>query len=525
MKDVFNRVSIPERFLRQLWKRQEFTTSSLTTVDSKPLTIFSPGTFNADAGPDFLDALVKIGDITYRGDVELHQTLEEWKVHAHDKDPRYNRVVLHVVFDAGSADIPSLTKSKRTVPVLILKPYLTGPYRDIWRKMIFDERAERIAYIKCYRKNHAVEQEIITAWLKKLATERMELKIRRFDERLRQLAEWEELRIQEPPTRYGEIPFGVSPEDLPPPAIRPSPKLFAKTSLWSQLLYEGIFEALGFSKNREPFLRLAQNVPLERIMAVTEQHAERVIDPTTLAEAYLFGAAGLLEVDLRPLDSATKQYVRQLRSIWKSIRPTFAHEVLDPSDWKFFRLRPDNFPTVRIAGAARFLTRSRTTQLLRAIVQTIKAEQSPKEKHGALESLFIVPADGFWQTHYHFGHDAKRTLSTLIGKSRANEIIANVVVPIALLYARMFKDRDARHGALQIFQHSPPLSENSITKIIAQQLIKNKLTHASAMMQQGMLQLYKYYCVEERCGECAVGKVVFYNSTKRAVQPDTKETL
>jgi hypothetical protein len=505
-------VSIPERFLRQLWKRQEFTTASLTSVDGKPISILSSGTLNADAGPDFLDALVKIGNITYRGDVELHQTLQEWKQHAHDKDPRYNRVILHVMFEGEAASLPSFTKSKRRVPLLILKPYLSGPYRDIWQKMILDERAERIMFIKCHGKNNNVDTEIVTSWLKKLAIERMELKVRRFEERLREIAEEENLRIKEPMLRYGTIPFGVNPEELPPPTP-PSPRLFTKSSLWSQLLFEGIFEALGFVKNREPFLRLAQNVRLERIHNLFEQFPKNEVIPA--AEGLLFGAAGLLDGDIRSLDAPSKQYVQHLRSIWKTIRPTYTREILHPSEWKFFRLRPENFPTVRIAGAVRFFTGTAKANLLKTLIQTMKGEQSSKEKLHTLASMFTVAADGFWQTHYHFSHATKGTLTTLIGKTRANEIIVNVVVPIALLYARMFKDKDVRHGTLQIFQHAAPLAENSVTKIITQQLmhpvygVKDKLPRPTAMTQQGMLQLYKYYCVEERCAECAVGKVVF----------------
>lgn len=502
-------ISIPERFLRQLWKHQEFTTTSLTTIDGRPITILSRGTLNTDAGPDFLDALVRIGNVTYRGDVELHQTLEEWKQHAHDRDSRYNRVILHVVFDGEMTTFPSLTKSKRTVPVLLLTPYLTGSYRDIWQKMILDERAERIAFIKCYGKNNAVEPDIIATWLRKLAIERMELKVRRFEERLRDLAEMEHLRIGEPFARYGEIPFGINPEDLPPPASTPPTRLFNKSSLWSQLLYEGIFEALGFSKNREVFLRLSQNVPLERIRTLAEPDAHRVVDSVTLAEAHLFGAAGLLDIDLRSLDTASRHYVRHLRSVWKGLRPTHTREILHPSDWKFFRLRPENFPTVRIAGAARFFTDCSKMNLLKTIIQTIKADRPYKERIQTLESMFIVPADGFWQTHYHFSHHTKGTLTTLIGKTRADEIIMNAVVPIVLLYARIFKDKEARHAALQMSQHCRPLAENSVTKIVTRQLLSGRMHRPSAMTQQGMLQLYKYYCVEERCAECAVGKIVF----------------
>lgn len=505
-----HQVSIPERFLRQLWKRQEFITTALSTIDGRPVTILSPGTLNADAGPDFTDALVNIDNVTYRGDVELHQTLEEWKQHAHDKDARYNSVVLHVVFDGNASAHPSLTKSRRPVPVMILRPYLSGPFRDIWKKMIFDERTERITLIKCYGKNIGAGPEIVHRWVWKLAVERMELKVRRYDERLRELAEQEQLRLQEPLPRYGEIPFGVNPDDLPPPSLPLPSKLFTKSSMWLQLLYEGIFEALGFAKNREPFLRLAQLVTLEQYSVLLEQCSSE--EAVVATEGLLFGVAGLLDMDSRPLDVEEKQYIKRLRSCWEMMRTTYRGEYLHNSDWRFFRLRPENFPTVRIAGAARLMTKRLRSQFLKSVILILKSEQSPKEQFSSLESLLITPADGFWLTHYHFGRRTTGRQTTLIGKSRAGDIVVNVVLPIVLLYARIFKDRDIRRNALQMFQQSPPLAENAVTNIITRQLIQpvfgTTMKQFSAMSQQGMLQLFKYYCVEERCRECAVGKAV-----------------
>jgi hypothetical protein len=136
-------------------------------------------------------------------------------------------------------------------------------------------------------------------------------------------------------------------------------------------------------------------------------------------------------------------------------------------------------------------------------------ELESSDKLRQFESLLIISADEYWKTHYRFGEETPAPLTKLIGKSRAGEIILNVFFPVSLLYARIFKDRDVRQGILDIFTHCPPQTENTIVRTIAAQLIKDKIKLDSAMLQQGALQLYKLYCVDERCTDCAVGREVF----------------
>lgn len=497
---------IPERFLRQLWKHQHFKKLSLTTTDGRPITVFSSGTVNVDAGPDFVDALIKIGTITYRGDVELHQTLAEWQQHAHDTDPKYNRVVLHVVFKTESVHLPSLTKSKRAIPVLVLAPYLSGPLRDVWQKMILDERSERLRHIKCFSRNTNAPSPLIHSWMRKLAGERMEFKVQRFEERLKDLVEREQRRIREPLVRYGTIPFGLNPDEIPTPTRSFARRDFTNVHLWEQLLYEGALEALGYAKNREPFLRLAQNIPLERIRTMIENDSTERRGVVT--EALLFGAAGLLNV--KAGDAESRRYIKELKSTWKNLQPRYRGEVLHQADWQFFRLRPENFPTVRLAGAAQLILRMLEKDFFKTIIQIVKSRgTAAKEKIRSLEGMFIIPTHDFRPSHDRPRKKTQAAIPRPIGKNRADDIIINVVIPICLLYARIFKEGNIRQAALEIFKECSPLNENTVTRTMETQLIKGKFSLNSAMLQQGALQLYKFYCVEERCAECAVGKVVF----------------
>jgi hypothetical protein len=374
--------------------------------------------------------------------------------------------------------------------------------------MILGERAERLDTIKCFEKNENVEPALIERWLGKLAVERIELKVRRFEDRLRDVVIQSEPVFNEPPSAYGEIPFGVNPEDLPPPGPTLTPRDFARVGYWEELLYEGILEALGYAKNQEPFKKLALNLPLRELQRLTydTHEAERPL----MLEAIHFGAAGLLEEPEARLDEDSRKHLAKLLRAWKSIRSKYKGPLLEEAEWQFFRLRPDNFPTIRVAAAAQCAERFLSRGYFREIIQTLKnADLKSKEKFRRIESLLMIDADGFWANHYTFGKPSGKNLGKLIGKSRAGEIILNVVIPVSLLYARTYKDKDVRKGALGVFEECSPLAENSVTRTIDKQLLKGKYALNSALAQQGALQLYKLYCVEERCAECAVGKEVF----------------
>ncbi len=497
--------NIPERFLRQLWKNQLFSTTNLHTTANQPVEIISPGKLNQDGGPDFLDACIRIDGIIYRGDVEIHQRNDEWFEHKHQQDQKYNSVILHVILHADGKTTCPTTESNRAIPVLAIDHYLNSTYRSTWEKMILNERAERLTTLRCFSQNDSIEISTIQKWLDKLAVDRIEFKVRRFEERVKEMIQQEQLRVKEPPPRYADTPFGLNPEELPSPAPKFSQKDYRNIHLWEQLLYEGIMEALGYSKNQEPFLKLARNVSL-KFIADMPDHASQE-DKILHYESILFSVAGLIPSRGELLDKETKNYTRQLRTIWKQFQKLYHNECLQKSEWQFFRLRPDNFPTIRIAGVARLLKKLSQDALFKSIIQTTKSgEIKSKEKFLYLEQLFIVTVDGFWSNHYRFGELSNKSIPTLIGKNRADEIVLNVVIPICLLYARVFRDKDVRQGTLKIFEQSPPVSANTIIKTMEDQLIKSRLKLHSAMLQQGTLQLYKFYCAINRCNDCRIGQ-------------------
>lgn len=497
---------IPERFLRQLWKHHLFHSTDLATVEGLPVEILSAGTLNNDGGPDFTNARVRIDGIIYAGDVELHRDMKEWLQHAHHLDRKYNGVILHVVLRADCAE-PQRTHSNRVIHVLALDRYLTGPLRESWHEMIMNERAERLATIRCCSVNDTVEPSYLREWLEKVGMERMEMKIRRFEERLKELVDERRNVVMEPASGYAEVPYGVNPEDLPPPGPSYTQRDFATASVWEQLLFEGICLGLGYSKNQESLTRLAQNVRLSAL--IPDMKVMGGTGAEIRVEGILFGAAGLLPSPRTLNERESRCYVRRLRREWKEFKRAYHGEVLDPAAWQFFRLRPENFPTRRIAAAARVALRLRTSGMFRAVISTVRdACREPARSFGELEAMMTIPADGVWKDHYRFEERSPHVTGTLIGRQRAGDIVLNVLLPISFLYARIFKIREVRDGAMALYRSARHVPDNSITRIMESQLLKKRISLDSPLFQQGALQLYKMYCVEERCGECAIGRAL-----------------
>jgi hypothetical protein len=265
-------------------------------------------------------------------------------------------------------------------------------------------------------------------------------------------------------------------------------------------------EGLGYSKNREPFLRLARAVTLRNILALGVPSNREEL------QALLLGAAGLLPSSRTVHDKESRAYLRQLVRLWRSQRRNYRSSVLHAADWQLFPTRPANFPTVRITAACQLIDRILRADLFRSLMETLKEQADGTTTLGSIRASLRVTPDPFWSHHYRFTPPTKRALQPL-GEHRMDELIANTIVPLALLYARIFKDPAIRRGALQLFDSLPSPGENSITRCVREQLLRGNIEITSAAFQQGVLQLYKFYCSEERCGECEIGEVLFGKAT------------
>ncbi len=477
-------IHIHERFLRHIWRKQYLRTLELMTSDGRTLEIITPGIPNADAGPDFLDARIRVDGRILCGDVELHKRNGDWTRHFHSRDNRYNRVVLHVVLYDDHAPDP-VTASGRSIPVLSLQRFLDDSFRAVWDRSIADDRAERSCTLPCSGLSIDASQDGHLRWLTHLFNERMELKLRRFEGRLKELIDEQRLALREPKLRYyGDI------DEIPVPNHEYTQHDFAPRWLWEQVLYEGIFEALGYSKNREPFLKLSRNVRLdflrERITISNSNHA-------AVLRAILFGVAGFLSAD-RCERKGNGSDDAMIVNSWRENASFYKRERLQRAEWTFFRLRPNNFPTRRLKAGAALVQRFLEEDIVQKMIRIIKSDGTNRTRICELRLLMTV------------GRDEQ---SALLGRLRIDDIIINTILPLTLLYARVFKDPDIRETIQHLVMEYPSLGENTITRLIRSAVpgIGN-LLHG-ALVQQGMLHLHNFYCTENRCKECEIGQRVF----------------
>ena len=302
------KLNINESFICRIWEGGSNYFSNLFTSDNEPVEVLDTGKRNPDGGPDYKNAKVRIGKKTLAGDIEVHRDFSGWLEHNHPKDRKYVSVVLQVVmWDSKERTSPKL-RIKRDVPTVILSKFLNQSIHKIWREII-DSPSEKFL-LPCYGKSSAISDKEIEKWFTALSVERLNMKTRRIRERI---------------TELGKESTGSRKQEF----------FIRKSGLWEQVFYEYTFEALGFSKNKEPMLKLADNLRLVKIKPIMSKSN---LEQTILIQSLLFGSSGML-FDVRVKDD----YVNALKSTWENLKDSFKIPQQNKSEWNFFRLRPQNF--------------------------------------------------------------------------------------------------------------------------------------------------------------------------------------
>lgn len=470
-----------ETSIRRLW--EQLTPSSLLhTTDNRPLVVLSPGVPNCDAGPDYSNALIRIGGRLYRGDVEVHRDERDWNLHRHHTDVHYNRVVLHVVGSSNGPESSARTRGKRSIPTLVLRPApIDAQSAAVNARHSSDE-------CRCHAMAFAASARRLRQVLHRLGRERIERRVRTFEARLNELLREEHWRVRE-----GEAWYGTS---FPGGTFWSTHELSA-TAAWDQLLYEGLMEGMGYAKNKRPFSALAQHVPLHMLRPRADQEPDRLM-------ALLFGAAGLLPSTRGMKERACREYVLRLRKMWNEMRALFRSPLLHEGDWLFFRLRPANFPTARLAAMGHLLPlllRNNGLQRILGIFRT--AGVAPRKRRERLQQLLAFVPDPFWSAHLHFRGSGPGP-SIALGPDRIDAIIFNTFVPAALLYARLLGDRAMRMHARALARALPAPPRNSVIRFVDRNVLRGEAVIDSAVTHHGGIELYRTFCERRRCGECPI---------------------
>lgn len=412
-----------ERLLHTVWQYSLYT-PSLKTIDGETITVIHPGRYNTNAGPDFLEAKIKVGDTTLAGHVEMHVRSSDWDKHGHEHDKAYKNVVLHVVYEHDTDTGPANT------PVLCIAPFIA---KEVISKY------EYLAYTKdslpCAAHLSHVKDITKYSWLTRLLAERWEEK----------LGTWEEL-------------------------------LDESAGDWSSLLYWRLAANFGFKVNADAFLALAKSLPVN----ILAKHRENLLQ----VEALLYGQAGMLEDDMDGV------YPNALKTEYNYLRKKYKLQPIPVHSWKYMRLRPANFPTIRIAQFAALIHRS--VHLFSVIIE--------KSTVNEMMPLFDVKAGHYWETHYSFGEATEKDTKKNLGKSSIQNIIINTVAPIKFLYASRQSTEREQEQALKLLDELPAESNHIIDVLAA-----HNWPPANASQSQAQIQLYNNYCTKKRCLDCAIG--------------------
>lgn len=442
--------SMPEHVVRAIWYDRLFEEEGLRTDTGIPLRVLFPGWWNRSEGPDFRGAQIQFGGRLVTGDVEIHCGHGCWKQHGHDRDPRYDAVVLEVVMSAQPPTTPPVTSKGRRVACLLLGNYVSDDAEALAARLGTRRGPEEAAASQGRCASLAAAGH--TGPLRRL---------------LELAGEW---RILAKAQALGERVRRAGPD---------------------QTLYEEAMAACGYSRYKEHFRALARGLPYERLR-------QMVLEDPMLGEAALFHMAGLLPT-VEGSDCAHLKRLKQLQegrlSGLKSLGLT----------WEKVGVRPNNYPERRLAGAVMFIARTAREGLTACLDRIWSEEHSPASRRKAFAALFPVTM-GYWTTHYGWDGKPPARPTAMLGAGRIQSIIGNVFLPGALALARERKDRALEEGVFEFFARFPREPDNALLEAMELRLFgAPKIMKHTFRTQQGMLQLYHDWCrFNPACERCTV---------------------
>ena len=438
-----NRINISEKQAALIW--QQAAGTKLTSTDGQKFHVIYPGRMNGDTGPDFRDAAIANKSRLIKGDIEVHVRSSDWYRHGHDADVEYNNVILHVVMwpDCNSATV---LQSGTEIPVLCLAQALPHQAYLLPHTLPCFSILDHID-------RHALKKILDTAG----------------EQKFRQKA-----------TRFlADI-------------LDRAPGMSAIGQMAGQVLLRGMMRALGYAKNTKPFEGLADRMPLTSVESQEGLAAK---------QALLLGTAGLLPSQRRQIGTVKEREIQELEQIWRCTGGNL--KTMEESDWHLSRIYPNNSPVRRIVAQSYLLERYTRGKLLVGILQTV-ADAPPSGGHRLLQNGLTVDSTGYWRDHFDFGARSRTKISALLGLSKAGEVAVNVILPFAFSWGELTHDADLADHALQLYRCYPGLPENCLTRHMAKQLRLEEVSDFTSCQQQGLIHIFRSYCREGRCSECAL---------------------
>jgi hypothetical protein len=488
-------IKIPENLLYDIWQKQSYN-SPLKTETGEDISILDVGNRNEDlAGPDFKNARIRIGNLTFVGDIEIDCNYSDWKAHGHNIDNKYNSVILHAALLNKNHQSYVYTRNGRKVPSICFSNFIEKQLIENLKMNMTEVKNEVAEKLKCSSSTTSVDDEVKEKFLSKLGIERFHKKCNKIYDRLKELQFLSELNIKEPVIAY-ELTSQFHERKF-------QHKDFVKKEIWQQLFYELIFEALGYSKNKAQMVELAQSANINFLRKIETDGV--LVDKY---EALLLYISGLVKSPDKIINKDSKDYIERIMLNWNSVKPFYDGKFMDESSWHFFRLRPQNFPTIRIAGGARLIKEVLHGNMISIVAKKITEIHNLTVLINSLRSLFVIKSDGFWKTHFVFDQITNGEIKYFVGATRADEIVVNVILPYFAIYFEIFGNPQLTKKILKVYSIYQQRSENQIIIDVANSLQLNDQSHKT-ILAQGMIDLFRNYCSKNKCLECEIGKTIF----------------
>jgi hypothetical protein len=413
-----------ERLLQYIWQYQKFDPANLQTTQGQAIYIQQLGYLNTNAGPDFLEAKVLISNVLWAGQIELHVQASHWHAHAHESNPAYQNVILHVVWEADKQIFDS---NHNPIPTLELKSRVDATFLIRYQQLMENKQP-----IPCYN-----SFDTVNSFQKIVAMEQLLI------QRLQHKAEYV-LQI-----------------------------LDKNNGDWEQTAFVLLARGMGFGLNALPMERLAAETPLKHLLKN---------DNLLATEAMLFGQAGML-------GGLPDPYARQLQAEYNFWKAKYQlNSSIQYFEWKFMRLRPNNFPTKRIAELAQLIHKN----------GSLFSKFLFFENNSELKAALQLPPHAYWQNHVNFSENTQKQNVTF-GADSANLLIINVVVPIIAAYSIYKAQPDFMDKAIDLLLSLPP-ENNRITRFW-----KNlNLEISNAAQSQAAIEWYNNLCMKKQCLSCSI---------------------
>lgn len=421
-----------EEFLHFVWQNLYFSQENLQNTLGESLKIVDTGKYNPNEGADFENAIILINGKSYKGHVEIHLKSSDWLKHKHEQNPKYQNIILHVVWENDIAPTNNMPTC-----VLELKGRVNSTLLQNYKRLITNRN-----FVPCSNLLANVENIFVLATWDKVLVERLERK----SEKVRRL--W-----------------------------------LATQQDWQETTYRLLAESFGFKINALAFQKLSWQTPLKIFL----KHQDNLLQ----IEAILFGQAGLLHENFQD------EYAQTLQKEYRFLQHKYNLQPIQTQEWNFLRLRPANFPTIRLAQFAQILHKNHNlfSSLLYA------------EDLAALQKVFEIKVSDYWQKHYHFGKASKR-LNYRLGESSFHGLVINTIVPLHFCYGKLYQKPEYIDKAIS-FLEQLPVEENHIVE----EWKKLGMHPCSAADSQALLELYHNFCTPKRCLSCTIGNTILHKNS------------